>query len=419
MRNTGWALGAEAVRLLTSVGTFVIVTHLLSPSEYGVYVGTLGLLWIVLPFASFGAGYLLLMQVAAGGVAIGDAVARANGLVITGGIVAAAALVTTRQVVLPQSPALVLALLALAELVCGGMHEAAVFASQASERLRISLLLRLTQGVSRFAAAIGLLIFNPTADLTDWAWLHLASAALAAALAQLFFRTSRGSWILVSRPHFADVRAGLPFSIGFGADKLRDSAGGMLLLRIGSSTDAGIFGAANRLISLAVMPVRALIASSNARIFSAGSRSIGAAMSVARRVTLFASAYAILVGIGIAVTAPIVVSVLPDDYAPAGDALRLLCALPVVMSFEAFVATAITAAGYQRVRVASTLLSTALNIALNIALIPHHGWRGAIVAALAYSIMNAIILWSALLVLAHRERRRHAHGPITHTEARP
>jgi O-antigen/teichoic acid export membrane protein len=409
-RNTGWALAAEAARMVLSVGTFLVITHALTPSDYGVYVGTLGLLWFLLPFASVGAGYLLLKRVAGDGVEPGEAVARANGMVVSGGVVTIVALAAVRPWLLPQSPALVLVLLALAELVFGGMQEVAVFASQASERLRLSLALRLLQGGSRFVAAVGLILVHPAVDLGDWAWLHLATAALAAVVGQRLLGNSGGSQVPLRRPRFAEARLGLPFSVGFGADKLRESADSVLLLRIGSSSDAGIYGAAIRLMSLATAPLRALIASSNARFFARGAHSVAAAAET-RRVTVLGAAYAVVVAVGVVVAGPVVISLLSDEYASTGAALRMLSVLPLAISLEAFVATAMTATGHQRIRVLSTLVSTGFNIILNIALIPDHGWRGAVVASLACSVLNAAMLWISLLVIVRREATGRVASP--------
>ena len=410
-RNTGWGLVAEAVKMMTSVGTFLIVTHLLTPSDYGVYVGTLGLVWFLLPFTSVGAGYLLLQRVAGEGAEPTQAVARANGMVVTGGLLTVVVLAVVRPWLLPQSPALVLVLLALAELVFGGIQEVAVLASQASERLRLSSALRLLQGGSRLLAAAVLVLVYPGAGLTAWAWLHVSTSALTAAAGQMLLGFP-GGWRLALRwPRFVDARLGLPFSISFGADKLRDSADSVLLLRMGAGVDAGIYGAAMRLTNVVTAPLRALIASSNARLFERGAHSVAAAASAARRITGFGVAYALVAGVCTVVAGPAVVSLLSQDYASAGAALRMLSALSLAIALEAFVATAVTAAGHQRIRVFSTLASTGLNVVLNVLLIPHHGWRGAVVASYACSALNATVLWSALTVLVHRERAgRRRHG---------
>ena len=410
-RNTGWALAAEAARMTTSVGTFLIVTHLLTPSDYGVYVGTLGLLWFLLPFASVGASYLVLQRIAGEGAEPGEAVARANGMVVVGGLVTVAGLVVIRPWLLPQSPALVLGLLALAELVFGGIQEVSVLATQASERLRLSSALRLLQGGSRLVAAAILVLVMPGAGLTGWACLHLATSALTAAVGQVLLGFSGRLRRALRWPQFVDARLGMPFSVSFGADKLRDSADSVLLLRIGSSVDAGVYGAAMRLMGVVTAPLRALIASSNARIFERGAHSVGGAASVVRRITALAVAYAFCAGIGVVVAGPAVVSLMSDEYISTGAALRVLSALPLAISLEAFVATAVTAVGHQRIRVFSTLASTGLNVVLNILLIPHHGWHGAVVASYACSVLNATVLWSTLLVLQRRQRAgRASHG---------
>lgn len=402
-RDTGWALGAEATKLLTAVGTFLIVTALLPPAEYGVYVGTLGLMWFALPFATFGAGYLLLKRLAGEDVPLDEALGRAVGVVVCGGLACAALFVLAQPVLLPQSPPLVLGLLAVAELVFGGLHEVAAFTCQATRRLRLSMALRLLQGGSRFVAAVGLVVLHPDAGLTAWAWLHLATATIAAAVSLVVLDGVRGR-VPFRRPRLGEMRLGLPYSIGFGADKLRESADVVLLLRLGSGVEAGIYGAATRLVNLAVLPVRALIASSNARIFAAGARSVGDAASVARRVTLLVVGYTVPAAVLVAVAGPAAVSVLSSEYAATGEALRLLAVLPLLIGLEAYVATALTAVGRQGLRVASTLASTGVNVALNIWWIPEYGWRGAAVATLLSSALNGTVCWSVLGWLTARGR---------------
>ncbi|MEQ3549112.1 polysaccharide biosynthesis C-terminal domain-containing protein [Pseudonocardia nematodicida] len=404
-RDTGWALTAEVLRLATSLGAFLVVTHLLSPGEYGVYIGTLGLMWFVLPFASCGAAYLLLQRVAGEGVDLATAMGRANGMVVTGGVLVTLLIALTRPVLLPQTPALVIVLLALAELVFGGMTETSMLAGQALGRLRLTVWVRLLQGASRLVAAVGLIVVDPAATLVEWAWLHLATAAVAALAGQWLLRVPGPARIPLHRPRLVEVTRGFPFSVGFGAEKFRESADSMLLLRIGTATDTGIFGAAVRLLNLALTPLMALIASSNARIFAAGARSVGAARAVARRVTAIGLAYAAVAAVVVAVAGPVAVAFLPAGYAAAGDALRLLAVLPIAVAAESFVATAMTAIGHQRIRVASVLAGTAVNVALNVALIPTWGWRGVVVASVAASVLNTTLLWSAIMVLAARERR--------------
>ncbi|MGW1679715.1 lipopolysaccharide biosynthesis protein [Saccharopolyspora sp. NPDC002376] len=404
VRNTGWAFAAEAAKLLASVVTFVVITHLLAPSEYGVYVGTLGMLWFLLPFASAGTGYLLLARVAGQGVDLHDALGRANGMVIVGGLATVCILASLQHILLPQCPLLVLVPLALAEIVFGGLQEVAAFASQATEKLRSAAAMRLLQGASRLLAATGLVVFHPDATLTEWAWLHLASAALTGLVSQLMIGGSPGGTIIRFRPpRFAEVRLGFSYSVGFGADKIRESADVMLLLRIGTSADAGIYGAATRLINVAVTPLKALIASSNARFFAAGARSVTDAREIARRITFLAALYGGIVAVGILVAGPAAMSVLSSDYAAAADALRMLAVWPLAVGLESYVATAMTAIGHQRFRVASMLTSTVLNIVLNVVLIPSHGWGGAIIASLVASAVNSTMLWSKLLILAGSE----------------
>src|SRR5215510_5041779 len=63
-RNTLWMLVGQTARTVIQGIYFVLVAHALHPDGYGAFVGALSLVLIAAPFASLGAGSVLVKNVA-------------------------------------------------------------------------------------------------------------------------------------------------------------------------------------------------------------------------------------------------------------------------------------------------------------------------------------------------------------------
>ena len=408
-RQTSWALVAELVRMVTQLAMFLIVTHLFTAGDYGVYVGTIGLLAFVFPFATVGASYVLLRRVAGEGMEPGRALGHATTTVILGGLVTAPLLVLLRPWILPQASIAVLATSAATELIFAGVQDLAVFVAQATHQLHVSVPLRLAAGISRLVAVLILwgTVASPT--LAQLTLANLLAAAFATGASINLLRRQGISFGRLPRPRTLDLRQGLPFSVGFGADKLRESADSVLLLRLDRPVDAGIYGAASRLVDMAVVPLRSLSHASNARFFEAGRESVRVGRRTAVRVTSVALAYAIPTAVVMALLGPTVINLLPGSYQSAAQAVRVLALWPIAVSIEMFAGTALTAVGHHRTRVVTNLLSAALNVALNLLWIPDHGWRGSVAATLTTSFLSSLVMWASLVVYGRREPRPQPH----------
>lgn len=403
VRHTSWALVAELVRMVTQLAMFLVVTHLFAAGDYGIYVGTIGLLGFAFPFATLGASYLLLRRVAGEGMEPGRAFGHATTTVIVGGLVTAPLLVLMRPLILPQASLAVLATSAVTELIFVGIQDLAVSMAQATQQLRASVPIRLAAGLSRLVAVLVLWGTASSPTLVQLTVANLVAAAFATGASIALLRCGGVSLSRLPRPRAIDLREGLPFSVGFGADKLRESADSVLLLRLDRPVDAGIYGASSRLVDMAVVPLRSLSHASNALFFQAGRESVRKGRRAAVRVTSIALAYAIPTAALMALLGPTLIGVLPGSYQGAAQAVRVLALWPIAVSIEMFAGTALTAVGHHTTRVGTNLISAALNVALNLLWIPDHGWRGSVAATLTTSFLSGGVMWTALIVLDRRD----------------
>jgi O-antigen/teichoic acid export membrane protein len=400
-RNVGWSLFSEAIRLVAAMAVFIILTRSYDPEEYGLLVSAIALLAFILPQATVGSSYLLLQRVAGENWEPERAMRQLLGTVILGGSVVTVALVLLRPLLLPQIPLGTLALLCVSELILTGMLEGAVFLAQAEQRLRAVAVTRLVYGLSRLVAAIILVTTTTNPPLWLWAALAAVSAGIAAVIGQF---ATVGRPLRPVRPERADITQGIPFSIGFGADKLREAVDTVLLVRLDRAVDAGIYGAANRIVSMSVTPALSLVHALNARFFQAGKQSVVAARRLARVASCLGLAVTVPVGLVFVFGGTTIVRLLPAEYADAGPALRYMAVLPALFVLEIFPGMALTAIGRHRQRVIFNLVAATMNVGLDLLWIPDHGWRGAVVATILSGAVYTVILWILIERAAHAER---------------
>jgi O-antigen/teichoic acid export membrane protein len=399
---TGWGLVGEAVRLPSAIIVFLILTRRFEKNDYGVLVATLSVLMFVMPYATAGSSYLLLQRVAGDGWDATTALARAFGTVLIGGGLFSLGMVALRPLVLPQIPAGTLALLCASEIIAAGLVEAMVFLAQAQERLAVMAALRTVAGISRVIAAVGFVLFTHQPVLEPrrlgppmwlWAVLVLTCGIVTAIVGQLLMVKQ---FVVPTRPHKDDVRRGVPFALGFGADKFRDGIDQWLLVRMNRSGDAGIYGSSSRLVSLAAAPIGSIIAATNAKFFQAATVSVFEARRLARRVTAIAFAYALAAAAFFVLASGLIVRILPKSYAETGTAMRLMSVFPALAVLEVFVGMALTAIGRHPARVILNLVTAGLNAVLDIIWIPRYGYRAAIVATIIAGLTYSAALWFTL-----------------------
>ena len=400
VRDTTWSLIGEVGRLAGQVVVFVILTYVFDPAIYGVLVGVLAILWFLQPFAGVGATHLLLQRVAGDKWSLERAFGHGLTTTIAGGALVGTSIIALQPLVLPQIDRLTLGILAVSELIAVAIFELVLFSAIATENMRAMAVLRIVHSLMRTGAALGLLALTDEPDL--WMWAVAAATTAAGVTALGIPLVSRE----LPRPRALtrdDIASGLPLSFGFGVAMIRGSADSYMLVRLDRAFDAGIYGAANRIVGMTRLPSRALLHSALARLYDAGARSIREGRELALRLTaastLITAAGAMVILLG----ADVLVRVLPAEYGETAKALRWLSLLPVVGSVSVFAGTVLTAARLHGYRVAWIVLSAVVNVGLNILWIPDHGWEGATVASFISAGLYSAGVWATLMHFSRAE----------------
>jgi O-antigen/teichoic acid export membrane protein len=196
---------------------------------------------------------------------------------------------------------------------------------------------------------------------------------------------------------------GFYFSVSLSAQTVYNDIDKTMLARLSTLEATGIYAAAYRLIDVAFVPVRSILAAAYAKFFQHGASGISGSMGLVKRLVPIAGGYGFAAGIGLFLLAPIVPYVLGDEYAGIVEALRWLAPLPFLKAMHYFAADSLTGAGFQRGRSAVQVVIAVFNVLVNLWLIPLYSWRGAAWSSLASDGLLMLGLWIMVAFLYRQQ----------------
>lgn len=401
-KRAGWAGVVEVLQLVSSVLVFVVLANLLTTSDYGRLGAVLGIAAATASLSSFGSHVLLIKRVSQG-EPLADSWKRATS-VATVGLGAGALLVIALQPLLFDSIDIrAFALLVIAQVNFFWLTELAVFVGNGTRRLKEAAQIRFVVMVCRLLG-LGWFVVYGNGELLQWAIASFVSFGVAVVLALGYIWRVFGPLPSLTRGSRADYREGVPFSVNAGSESLVDVSDRPMLLEFGKEVDAGIYSLGGRIVQYGYLPLRIILRASDADLFGAGRRGTAAALGVTRSLLGPMVAVSALVGVGLAVLAPIVPIVAGSEYDDAVNAIRLLAALPLVRGVQYLMGNCLSASNHQWWRVGSTLSAAVLNFTLNLILLPSGTWRTAVFTTMVSEVYLTGTLAAVVFYWVVKER---------------
>ncbi len=402
-RNTLWMTFGQGVRILVQFAYFILIARILHSDGYGAFSGVVALVGVLVPFAGWGSGSLLIKNVARTPQTFPVYWGRA--LVITA--VSAAALLLIALLlgwwILPKSVPLTIVLwVAISDLFFARVLEVSGQSFQAFQKLSKTALLWILLAAARLGSVVVLIHVRTASDLLTWSLLYLCGTAIVSLLG--FFWV----WAELGRPQWEfsgwrlEFSEGFFFAMGNSAQRIYMDSDKTLLTRFSTLESAGIYSAAARVVDVTFVPVSALLASAYARFFVHGGQGIRGSVSLARRLMPVAVIYAVFAGGLIYACAPLLPWLLGVGYAETAKAARWLAIIPLLMTLHRFAAVSLSGAGKQALLAGGDFCVAIFNVVVNILLIPLFSWRGAAAAIIVSEVLLIITLWSVILILSRR-----------------
>jgi len=393
------------IRVVVQAAYFIVIARSLGAEGYGAFVSVIALVNILVPFSGLGSGYLLVQNVSRSAELFAKYWGNVLAMTLLSGLVFVGAVLWLSHYFLPGSiPPLLVLLIAVSDLLFARVLDAGGLAFLAFQRLAWTAHLQVLLSLSRLGAALSLvgLVASPTP--LELGWVYLLSTAVSACVGAFFVHRKLGTPGLDLAKVAAEIKEGFYFSVSLSAQNVYNDIDKTMLARLSTLEAAGIYAAAYRLIDVSFTPVRSLLYASYSRFFQHGAVGVRGSFGFAKRLLPITSAYGLIVGAALYLTAPLLPYLLGADYENAVEAVRWLAVLPLLKAVHYFLADTLTGAGFQGLRSGLQSLVAVCNVLICLLLIPIYSWRG---AAWASIVSDALLLLGLGVVLwyIHRKER--------------
>ncbi len=397
------------LRIIVQAGYFILIARALGAEQYGAFVGVAAVVAIVSPFATLGAGNLLVKNVSRDPSVFPEYWGNALAMTFASGIPLLGLILGVSRFVLPASiPWTLILLVSVSDLLFFRICDVAAQAFQATDQLRYTAKLNLLPSVFRLIGAGIVLAVWHRASAVCWGWFYAGGTLICAVVAVALTNYKLG------RPRLAlwrvrrELLEGFYFGTSLSAQTVYNDIDKAMLARLSTLDATGIYAAAYRIIDVAFAPVRSVLYAGYADFFRHGEKGIANSYAYAKRILPKVIAYSVFAFVAIYVAAPTLPRIIGPEFRRTVEALRWLAVLPLLKTIHYFFAESLAGSGHQGVRTACQLGVAAINIALNLWLIPVYSWRGAAWASIASDALLAIALFvvvSALCKKPHKDSR--------------
>jgi O-antigen/teichoic acid export membrane protein len=416
-RNASWMLVGNGFKLLIQALYFTVIARSLGVQNYGAFVGVVGLVGILLPFATMGSGYLLIKNVARDERQFRENWGNALLTTLLSASVLFAIVTLVSRFLLPASiPVKLVMMVASADLFGTSIESICGQAFIAFERMRWTAWLNVLLSAFRLAGAFTLAAIHSSPTALQWGQLYLASTCIVTLLALFLVTVKLGTPVLRLSRSATEFRDGFYFSVMQSAQTIYNDIDKAMLPRLSTLEATGIYGAAYRIIDVSMTPVAAVLVAAYPHFFRVGVDGIPATLRYVKPLMYRALGYASLVAVGLLIGAQVVPRILGREYRLTAEALRWLAVLPLLKAVHFFLADALTGAGYQALRTAISAGVAVFNVCINLWIIPAYSWRGAAWSSIASDALLLCAVGTAVFVLLRRSQ--HLAGRQKVIEAR-
>lgn len=402
-RDTLWMLLSKVLRVFMQAGSFIIVARTLGAEDYGSFVSITALGTLVFPFVGLGGEHMLIKYVSTNkslfNLYWGNTLLA---IFLTGGL-ATAILVLLSPIIFANNISWLSILLILtANFLFLSFTDTSIKALISVHRVKKSVQLGILDACIKLVAAICLAVLFPQANVDTWAAFFITSSAIVGGIS--VFTVTR--LVGVPKPEPSKLKSmvqeGIYFSIGASATNINSNLDKTMLASLSTLTSAGIYGSAYRFIDVGNILLISIFGASYTRFFKYGASGIRNCLSFAKRLIPALSIYGVISLGGYLIFAPLLPTILGEEYRSSVEALRWLAPLPAISAFQHLAANTLIGAGHQKARSAIQVAAALLNIGLNFWLIPTYGWKGAALATLISDFLRLIFVWLLVFWLTRK-----------------
>jgi O-antigen/teichoic acid export membrane protein len=376
IRDTATMSLGHAFRLGLQALYFIVIARTLGPRQYGCFVAITAVVGIVTPFVGIGGASTLLKNVSRDRSLL--KIYWGNGIVLVcaSGMLCAAIIGAIGPYLVGKEMRVAIVCFAISELILGRIVELASFARNAIGHMRATALLNVYSGLSRLICVALLSSIKAHPSVQDWC-IAILYGSIGCTIYGVY-SVSRIAGISFSIRHIKkDLGEGVYFAVGSSAATFYNDIDKTMLARMTDLSATGIYGAAYRLIDVAMAPIKAMTASAYAEFFRRGRDGPQATSRYAYKLIKRASLFGAGIFVGSLMAAPLLPLILGKSFGNSVEALRWLAVLPLIRCGHFFLGDALSGAGLNATRTIIQIVVAITNVMLNLYFIHYWSWRGA------------------------------------------
>ena len=412
--DTLWSTGYELLAVVTSLVSFVLLTRVLQPAQYGSFAALYGLATIFSAITYSGPGLALIQRHFSFGQDRDQIQASFLSLTLIAGAISSVVAVGLALLVIELS-ALEIVLITASELFANSVIWVVGWLVQIAAGFPAMIRVRMAAVALKLAAVPALFV----TDRLTVRNLGLAYLVLYGGLAAwlIAVRLPRLGYRVTFRKPPADVwRSSGVFAVPLAASQVQSDGDKVALEAFRAGAEAGFYAAAYRIVLLGSLPIRVIGQAAFHRFLDRGDDAVdGHHLRKAGQLTGFmflvglasaAAIYAVLIFVE-----PLIDLLIDEEFAEAKEIIPWLVLFIPLMAISGTPLNGLLGLGRTRERALVYLSSAVLSIVLYVTLVPWRGWPGAVAATLASEAYLAAASWVAMVHfqrLADRDRAGRA-----------
>jgi len=205
-----------------------------------------------------------------------------------------------------------------------------------------------------------------------------------------------GYTVQLGRPSNSALRSTAVFAVPMAASNLQLDGDKFALNVFNFSADAGLYGAAYRVVSLGSLPLRVIGQAAFHRFLPDNAINSGHHMRKAARLTAFMFGVGVVTAGSIYLASPLLDYLFFGEFEEAKDIVPWLLFFIPLIALSGTPMNGLLGLGRAKERAAIYLSSAAVSLLLYAVLIPGRGWPGAVIATIGSEVYLAIASWIAI-----------------------
>jgi len=399
------------VRALSSSVLIVLLARALGPSEFGGYAVAVSLASFIATFTGMGAGALHVRDVTQGRRTYPESLELVVRRVLLWLPPLALVALGCAWLLVPHNVSpIAIALVALGELMYYVAVELVMRVMQAREHYTGMATALSAPSVLRVIIAIALLLSH-SLDLATWALVSFATGAVFCCILFGAWATRPRTYPRTPIPLFQESLSGLGFAVANASARVHGDADKVILARMVSTTMAGVYTPAYRLVEVFLLPISAGVEWLLPDLFRQGQQGFVRSLRLSASKIALTLLYALLLCAGVYAASFALPLLLGHAYTETVPIARALALVPLTMTCWVIVRTLAATSGHERSAGAIELAGALFNVTVTTALVAGWSWRGAVAATYLTQLVMMIgyVIYLAWRAKVGRLQRHKAY----------